>query len=355
MPRIISQDLEYIRRPVGTVVVDEDTTKTLKIPRDLAIRAIIARVVISHTTPAGAPVYVEDPLFKFIKKIRLLMNGHDKKFDLPLRMINYVDKKEKGTAPPLTDFSTAVSTTVDATNLVRFDFAADRLDRNDIDSIIPVKRLSSLNLEVDYAKIGDVATSNAPTIVDADSKVEIEIITVEGTVIVEDDNGAKHTIDINSEEANDIKLLQFQNILEGVKDIALPTAAKTSYDDSSLAEDMTPAPSTIMTNALMVTNNKVLDDALVTDIKLQRESPHQELVYQSAWEISKEEGKQEYQEESQTTGFVLLDWVDILDGGFIHSGKETDAKFRFLTAAATADQDFIQIFTRSVSLSKPTM
>lgn len=355
MPRIISQDLEYIRRPVGTVDVDEDTTKKLKIPRDLAIRALIARVVINHTTPAGAPVYVEDPLFKFIKKIRLLMNGHDKKFDLPLRMINYVDKKEKGTSPPLTDFSTATSTTVDATNLLRFDFAADRLDRNDIDSLLPANRLSSLDLEVDYAKIGDVTTSNAPTIVDADSKVEIEIIQVVGTVVVEDDDGNNHTIDINSEEPDDIKLLQFQNILESVKDIAIPTTAKDSFDSSSLAENMTPAPATIMTNALLVTNNKVLDDALVTDIKLARESPRGELVYESAWEITKEEGKQEYQEESQTTGFVLLDWVDILDGGFVHDGKETDAKFRFLTAAGTVDEDFIQIFTRSVSLSKPTM
>lgn len=337
--------VEFTQRPLTKIDFAVDDTKTLAIPRDKSIRRMILRFIINLTTTAATPTYTEDDILDIIKKIRLVMDGSDNKFNVSARKYYYVEQFEKQTTPAKVAPTTSVSTTADAIVVLTMDFANDRLDRNDLSALLQARKLSSLDLEIDWGKAADLATANVPTVNVSDSSCEVEILEVSGEVEATDESGEETSTNVFDLDVDDIR--------ETESTVEIPTADKQSFDADTVKENITPAPANILMHMLMVTDNKIKTDALLTSIKIQQESPTEKRLIQRTYKSLREEGKTEHALESIPVGIVFLDYVDLFDGGLENSGNEGDTKWRFLTkAAGTAQEDFIQIFTRSVSVAK---
>ena len=336
--------VQWNERPIGSVPYITNTTQVLVVPRDKPIRRITMRVVLSLTTTATAPTYTEDDMLNVIKKIRLVMNGNDNKFNVNARLWFYVEQYEKGTQVQRIAPTTTISTTADAVVTLIADFAQDRKNEDDFTALLPARRLSSLNLEIDWGGTTDIATANAPTI-NVASKIIVEIREAFGTVEEYNEKGEV----VKSTDVND---LDYLDIREGM-DTLLIDANYSSYDNSSLKKNVIPAPSTILTNAFLVRDatapagNK--SNALVTDLKIQRESPFVLNILQRTWLSIWGEIKAEYSiEATQPVGFLYIDYVDKFSGGLVNNGNEGDIKYRFLNTGFVSGQA-IDIFTRSVS------
>jgi len=327
----------FTERPIGSVEVTTSGTKKLDIPRDNTIRRIIMRFIINLTTGATAPTYKEDEIQQFIKKIRLVKNGDKNIFNVSGRMWWFVEKFEKGTKPYKVDPTSATSTTADAILTLIADFALDRKNENDIRALLQPQDFSSLKLEIDYGSNADIASANAPTINTASSSVQVEIREVLGTVKV-----GEQEVDINSAPMQEI------SELEETIDLI---ASKTSFDTNSLPYNISPAPATHMTHTMLVLDNGVRSDSLVTDVKYQKEKGGRFPILERKYTGLREETKTEYAQETLDTGVVYVDHIDKLDGGLVHTGNEGDIKIRFLTSSGvTAGQDTVLLFVRSKSL-----
>lgn len=330
-------------RPVGSVDVTTSGTKKLDIPRDNAIRRMIMRFVINLTTGVTAPTYDEDDILRFIKKIRLVKNGDENIFNVSGRLWWFIEKFEKKTKPYKVDPTSSTTTTADAIVTLIADFALDRTDENDTRALLQPQNFTSLKLEIDYGAASDIASANAPTINTASSSVQVEIREALGTVARVNKDGVTEQVDVN--------VAPMQKITELEDSIAL-LASKTSFDTSSIPYNITPAPSNIMTHGLLVSDNGVRSDSLVTDIKYQKEKGGRSPIIERKWTGLREETKTEYSQESLDTGFVYLDFVDKLEGGLVHVGNEGDIKLRVLTSSGvTSGQDEILVFIRSASLA----
>jgi len=335
--------VQWNERPIGNVPYVTNTTQTLIIPRDKPIRRIVMRVVLNLTTGGVAPTYTEDDILNVIKKIRLVMNGNDNKFNVNARLWFYVEMFEKGTQVQRVAPTSSISTTADAVVTLIADFAQDRKNEDDFSALLPARRLSSLNLEIDWGGTTDLATANAPTI-NVASRIIVEIRECYGTI---DEFNADGTVT----KSTDVNDADYFDIREGMDTLPID-ANYSSFDNSSLKKNVIPAPSTILTNAFLVRDqtspagNK--SNALVTDLKIQRESPFVVNILQRTFLSLWGEIKPEYSLESPPTGIIYLDYVDKFSGGLVNNGNEGDIKYRFLTAGFVSGQA-IDIFTRSVS------
>lgn len=333
--------LNWTERPIGNIPFSASDTKSLIIPRDKPIRRMTLRFDINLTTTAVAPTYREDDILNVIKKIRLEMNGDTKKFNVKARMWFFVEKYEKGTAPQTTAPTTAVSTTASAFVTLNADFATDRTDEHDLSALLMARRLSSLELFIDWASATELASANAPTI-NASTKCIVEIREVAGSFT--DRNGS--TVDVFA--------INPAEIFEQMETVIVD-ANHTSFDGDTLAKDLAPAPSNVLKQALMVLDQTAVvgnkSNSIVTEFKVQRESPdivrHIQRTWLSIWDMN----KVEYQQETNNVGFLLLDWIDKLGGGLLNNTNLGDVKYRFLIATFAAGQT-IDIYTRYVSVPR---
>ena len=334
--------VEFNERPIGQIDYVTNFTKFLDIPRDRAIRRIVMRFILNLTTTATTPTYTEDDILNVIKKIRLVQNGNDNKFNTSARLWFYVEEFEKSTQVRRVAPTASVSTTADAEVVLIADFAQQRLNEDDISALLPARRFASIRLEIDWGGTADLATANAPSInVASRCLVEIREVTGEDDILI---NG-------NVEKKN-IDDMDFIDIREGMD--TLPIDANfTSFDSSTLKKNVIPAPAQIRTHLLLVRDETApagnKSNALVTDIKVQKEVGRARNILQRTFLSLFGEQKVEYALETLPTGIVYLDWMDKLVGGLLNSGNEGDVKFRFLTAGFVAGQN-IDIFTRSVEI-----
>ena len=332
--------IEFNERPVGQVDFSANNTKKLDIPRDRMLRRMVMRIILNLTTGGTAPTYTEDDILNVVKKIRLVLNGNDNKFNTSARLWFYVEQFEKGTAVQRVAPTSAISTTADAEVVLIADFAQERTNEDDISALLPARRFASITLEVDWGAAADLATANAPTI-NAASRMLVEIreATGEDTILINGEATVKNIDD-----------LDYIDIREGMDTLPID-ANYSSFDSSSLKKNVIPAPAQIRTHLLLVRDqtspagNK--SNALVTDVKIQKEVGRPRNILQRTFHSLRGEQKVEYQQESLPVGILYLDWLDKLTGGLINSGNEGDVKFRFLTTGFVSGQN-IDIFTRHV-------
>lgn len=334
--------IEFNERPIGQIDYVTNFTKFLDIPRDRAIRRMVMRFILNLTTGGVAPTYTEDDILNVIKKIRCVLNGNDNKFNTSARLWFYVEEFEKSTEVRRVAPTSSVSTTADSEVVLIADFAQQRLNEDDISALLPARRFASIRLEIDWGGTTDLATANAPTI-NASSRCLVEIREATG----------EDVILINGEEKKTkIDDMNFQDIREGMDTLPID-ANYTSFDNSTLKKNVIPAPAQIRTHLLLVrdetapSGNK--SNALLTDIKIQKEVGRARNILQRTFLSLFGEQKVEYALEALPTGVIYIDWMDKLIGGLINSGNEGDVKFRFLTAGFVAGQN-IDIFTRHVEI-----
>lgn len=300
------------------------------------------RFILNLTTTPSAPTYTEDDILNVIKKIRCVLNGNDNKFNTNARLWFYVEEYEKSTLCRKIAPTSSVSTTADAEVVLIADFAQERLNEDDISALLPARRFASIRLEIDWGGTTDLATANAPSInVSSRCLVEIREATGEDKVLIND-----------KEETINIDDMNFLDIREGMDTIPID-ANYNSFDSSSLKKNVIPAPAQIRTHLLMIrdetapSGNK--SNALLTDIKVQKEVGRPRNILQRTFFSLFGEQKVEYALETLPNGIIYIDWLQKLIGGLINSGNEGDVKFRFLTAEFVAGQN-IDIFTRHVEI-----
>lgn len=334
--------IELNERPIGQIDYVTNFTKFLEIPRDRTIRRIVMRFILNITTGGVAPTYTEDDILNVIKKIRLVLNGNDNKFNVNARLWFYVEQFEKQTQVQRVAPTSTISTTADAEVVLIADFAQQRTNEDDVSSLLAARRFASIRLEIDWGGTADLATANAPTInVASRCLVEIREATGEDTILINNQPTVKNLDDMD-----------FTDIREGM-DTQPIDANYTSFDSSTLKKNVIPAPAQIRTHLLLVRDQTApagnKSNALVTDIKVQKEVGRARNILQRTFHSLRGEQKVEYSLETLPVGIIYLDWMDKLIGGLINSGNEGDVKFRFLTSGFVAGQN-IDIFTRHVEI-----
>lgn len=317
----------FPERPLGKIVFANNSTPNFKLDRVAAYRRLILRIVINITTLAAAPTYREDALLRLIKNVKITRNGHDVKYSLSSRMMYYIEKLTKGTAPHKIDPPTAVSTTADAILVLMVDFASNKTNEKDVSAILKGKGLDQLDLDIQFGDNTDLASANAPTINlgAAVSFVEIEVKEVVGDVVTADGKA----VDVLDSAPLDIREIE--------REVVLDDSAHSSFDSDTQKENVTPAPANILANLLMPvdsSNNK--SNTIITSFKIQREVGSPVRIIERTFNSLREENKTEYAQETLETGIVYLDYLDKLAVGLVNNGNEGDVKYRILKIASTS-------------------
>lgn len=336
--------LQTKERPLSsTIEFKADSTTRVEIDRDNLIRRIAMQFEIEITTATTpATGIIEDDLLNLVKKIRLVMDADDNKFNVDLTKWLIVEQIEKGTIPQRDAFSIPSGSSSTTFNiLVNADFAQARQNISDISSLLDAPNKSSLFLEIDWGDIDDVVVTVQDTTVNTSTNVKISVTEVF------DDAGANANAELAAQAFTDLR--------EGTDQFEV-TKANTSFDDSVLQEQVQPVPANILAHLLLtkeditsVSGTPVRANDVVTQIKLENIKGNGEKILQSRFDTQHFGNKSEYSLESIFTGAVYFDWIDLRRGGFANFVAEAN-KWRFLTNAPIATEtDAIDIFTRYVS------
>lgn len=317
----------FPERPIGSMTIALNSTVNFKLDRVAAYRYLILRFVVNLTTGATAPTYLEDALLKFIKNVKITRNGSDVKFSVSGRTMYLAEKIEKGTTPQKVDPTSSTTTTANATVQLIVDFASNRDNEKDVSALLIAKTLSQLDLDITFGDATTLASANAPTINlgSSTSFVTIEAKEVIGDIITTDGK----QVDVLDSNPIDIYSIE--------RTVPLDNAAHVSFDGDSQKENVTPAPSNILQNLFIVTdNNNAKSDAIITSLKIQREVGSPVRVIEKSYSVAHEETKNRYKQESLDVGVVFWDYLDKLAVGLINNGNEGDVKYRFLKASSTS-------------------
>ncbi len=323
---------------------DESSTKKLDIPLDNDIRrmSLLVNIDIVKGTTAATTLFDSGMgILPLLKKIRLVMNGDDNKFNLDGTKWYIVETMEKGTTPQLTTLPTP-SVTATYYVLLQADFASFRQDLSDISALLPAPDLASLTLEVDYGKAdGDLwETINDTIITDATSGIEVTL-----TEVFETEKGK--TVQSQVEGG-------YIDIREGT-DVFDVTKVADSYDTSVLTETIEPTPAKILTH-LLLTREDTTDaaeknrvDDVLTHIRVENVKGDGERIFDSKQRNLQFDNKTEYGIETIITGAYYIDWIDQRRGGL--RNFETEAvKWKFLANAPdSTETDQIEVYTRYVA------
>ncbi|MBA7492251.1 hypothetical protein ES702_02800 [subsurface metagenome] len=336
--------LQTKERPLsGSIEYADNTTKRIEVDRDNLIRRmamLFSFSVTTATTPATG--IIEDDLLNAVKKIRLVMDADDNKFNVDLSKWLFVEQVEKGTLPPRDAFAipATVTTTVFKV-LVNADFAQARQNLSDVSALLDAPNKSSLFLEIDWGSIADVVVTVQDTIIDTATNVKISLTEVF------DDEGA---------EANaQLATAGFIDLREGTDRFDI-TKAYTSFDDSTLQQQIEPVPANILTHLLVtkedvtsVSGTPTRNDSVLNQIKVENIKGVGEKIIQTSWDQAHLGNKSEYGLEAIQTGVAYIDWIDQRRGGLANFVAEA-IKWRFLAPAPTATEtNAIELYTRYVS------
>ncbi len=321
----------------------KNNTARLEIDRDNLIRrmAMLMNIVVTTTTTAGTGI-IEDDLLNIFKKVRLVMDADDNKFNIDLTKFLFVEQVEKGTLPKRDVFaipSTGTSATFQI--LVNADFAQARQNLSDVTALLDAPNKSSLFLEIDWGAIEDVIVTPNDTVIDALTEVNVSLTEVF------DDAGAEANAKLAS--------AGFIDLREGT-DQFLITKANTSFDDSVLQEQVEPVPANILTHLLITkeditseTGTPTRENSVLDQVKVENIKGVGEKIIQVSWDQLTFGNKAEYGLESPQTGVSYIDWIDQRRGGLANFVAEA-IKWRFLNPApASSETNSIDLYTRYVS------
>lgn len=336
--------LQTKERPLSQALEFEaNKTKRVEIDRDNLIRrmAMLFNIVVTTATTPATTI-IQDDLLNIVKKIRLVMDADDNKFNVDLVKWVFVEQVEKGTLPYRDAFAIpATSTTTTFQVLVNADFAQARQNLSDVTALLDAPNKSSLFLEIDWGSIADVVETVNDTIIDTDTEVKISLTEVF------DDQGA---------EANaELATAGFIDLREGT-DLFSILKANTSFDDSVLQEQVEPVPANILTHLLVtkeditsVSGSPTRSNAILDQIKVENIKGVGEKIVQVSYDQLHLGNKSEYGLETIQDGVAYIDWIDQRRGGLANFVAEA-IKWRFLNPAPTATEtNGIELYTRYVS------
>jgi len=332
--------IKFREIPVGTVTFGINSTQILKIPRTNAIRRIMLRFFVEAVEANTAdPTEIEDTVLKIIKKIRLVFDGDENKINVDAQKMFYMEKIEKGTEPPTNkDDDQAQNTTKTWFVQLNLDFATNRLNETDVSALLPARKFSKLDLEIDWGDKDDMFSANvsALTLTVANSGVEVEIrevIDTEDKVAFAKGQQGNGFIDFRESTASIDVDRQY-----------------TNFDDDALELDIKPAPNTILKQLLTAidTNEILTNTASAIDIAVIDTRGAGETILKRDWLMFNREMKSEYQLETNDDGVILIDWIDKLGGGLQNIDVEGALKFKFKTASPSGTPK-IKIMTRYIA------
>ena len=315
-------------------------TRSIEIPQDNDLRGIILRPSIDLTKGAtGATATIADGILNAMKKVRLVMDGDDNKFNVDAVKAYKVESAERGVRPTL---DALPATVVDTTGLevqIIFDFANFRQDLSDISALLPAPDKSSLDLEIDWGSIADLYGT-------VNNSVIAETSTVQVTLLEAIDDEGKS---IESQAPNG----KFDDIREGVSFFDF-TQQFDSFDSNELTKDIKPTPHRILTTAFL-TREDILNAApasriaasdIITRVKVDNvKNENLSLIHWIAKDLQRFDVSQYGLTEGVPTGFYYLDWIEIM-GGLDNFVTEA-LKWKFLTnAPASGKTDRIELFLR---------
>jgi len=321
----------------------KNNTARLEIDRDNLIRrmAMLFTIVVTTATTAGTTI-IQDDILNIVRKIRLVMDADDNKFNVDLTKWLFVEQIEKGTLPKRDAFSIPSSgTSITFKILVNADFAQARQNLSDVTALLDAPNKSSLFLEIDWGDITDVLETINDTIIDTSTEVKVSLTEVF------DDAGAEANAKLASAGFIDLREGTDQFLLE---------KANTSFDDSVKQEQVEPVPANILTHLLLtkeditsVTNSPTRSDSVVDQVKVENIKGVGEKIVQVSFEQLAFGNKAEYGLESPQTGVAYIDWIDQRRGGLANFVAEA-IKWRFLNPApASTETNAIDLYTRFVS------
>ena len=336
--------LQTKERPLsGEVAFEANKTKKIEVDRDNLIRrmALLFNIVVTTTTTPATTI-IQDDILNIVKKIRLVMDADDNKFNVDLTKWLFVEQVEKGTLPYRDAFAIpAAATTTTFKVLVNADFAQARQNLSDVTALLDAPNKSSLFLEIDWGSIADVVEVPNDTVIDSATELKISLTEVF------DDQGA---------EANaQLATAGFIDLREGTDQFIIDKAY-TSFDDSVLQEQVEPVPANILTHLLVakeditgVTNSPTRSNTAIDQIKVENIKGVGEKIVQTSFDQLHLGNKSEYGLESIQDGVAYIDWIDQRRGGLANFVAEA-IKWRFLTPApAASEQNAIDLYTRYVS------
>ena len=329
-----------LSQPVSFVA---NSTQRLEVDRDNLIRrmAMLFNIVVTSGASAGLTI-IEDDLLNIVRKVRLVMDADDNKFNVDLTKWLFVEQVEKGTLPKRDVFAIPANGTSSTFQiLINADFAQARQNLSDVTALLDAPNKSSLFLEIEWGSIADVLETVNDTIIDTDTEVRISLTEVF------DDAGAEANAKLAS--------AGFIDMREGTDQFDL-VKANTSFDDSVKQEQVEPVPANILTHLLVtkeditsVSNSPTRSNAVLDQVKVENIKGVGEKLVQVSWDQLSFGNKAEYGLESPQTGVSYIDWIDQRRGGLANFVAEA-IKWRFLNPAPTATEtNAVLLYTRYVS------
>ncbi len=321
--------------PITTLVQSDSTT--IEIPQDNPLRRItlnFRQVFTGGGTMAnGRP----DGFLNIIKRIRVVMDGFDNKFDVDARTYLQASTFQDGTIPYVENVGVNKATPATITNLLTLtiDFAQLKNNLNDFSGLLIAPALSSLYLIIDYGGRSDLlGTAGTSTLA---SSVDVSIDEVY-------DNG------VGENQLPEV-VLNAQDFREGV-DTEITDSAHASFGSDELPVKVLPVPSTILEHCIFVQNNVIADgfeasNSIVTDVKLENVRGGGELLFIDKFLNVLQQGKAEYSLEWGGTNFVqdnqivaqgstipfgaiFISWSELRLEGLLNNVVDA-LKYKFLT------------------------
>ena len=325
--------LETRRLKIGTIPFLANSTQKIDIPRNNAIRRISLKSFVEHVAGGSNPTEIQDTILKIIKKVRLVIDGDDNKFNLDAQKMFYLEKYQKGTEPSTNkDDDQLASTTKEWFAQLAVDFAQNKLDLTDISSLLPAKKFSQLVLEIEWGDVNDMFSANPGTITATNSGVEVEIM-------------EKIDTDDNDGFARGTKQ-PFSDIRETISEESI-SKIFTNLEEDALNHDIKPVPALILQQLLLVKDSSGLKaDANVDSFAIVDVRGSGKTMERGEFLSWKRDQKAEYQLESLDDGVIILDYVEFLQGGLQNIFNEGDMKLKFKTAVGSGT---VEILTRFVS------
>lgn len=323
-----------------TVPYVSGETKGMDIPMDNNIRAITItpKVDITKGTTAATGA-IPDGILNLMKKLRLIQNGDDNKFNLDAVKFYKVEGIEKGKNAPLSALPDPAVTSADLTTTLRYDFAKFRQDLRDISALLPAPQLSSLRFEVDWGTVADLYGTVNDTTIDSTTHLQI---TLWETI---DDEGKS----VEAQAPNG----KFVDIRESVGFFDF-TKEYDQFDANELAQVIDPVPTRILTHFLLTREDYAGNPAerlavndVLKRIKIQNVKGQGEQIFHVIAADFQNELAGEYGIDMPTGGYYI-DWRDPRNG--LDNFVTEALKWKFLTNAPdSSETDRIEYFTRYIA------
>jgi hypothetical protein len=322
--------LRHRRVAPKTTLINGGST-TIEIPQDNPLRRITLNFEQKNTNGSGTTSPVLNGFLKVVKRIRIVMDGFDNKFDVDLETYNQANIFQNGTSPFISLVTTPATTSTLFTSESTFtiDFGQLKNNLNDFSGLLNAPALSSLNLIIDYGTQSDVVatTGGSPSLV---STVDISIDEVY-------DNG------VGENQLPEV-VLNAQDFREGL-DVELMDGTFNSFGSSEFPVKILPVPSTILEHCIFTTISSTgLDSSNVKSLKLENVRGGGELLFIDEFQNVRQQGKAEYSLEFGNTNIqgltlppasIFISWSELRLEGLLNNVVDA-LKYKFLNNTSTA-------------------